>query len=591
MLLIQGWEGHLNLPICLNNVTNHERKLLTVCKTYIEQDLIHKQPYLDNVEEVIKELLAINKNKSEYHYLLGVITQMQYLNKQYKHTNEAMKISTKCVKTAYDLNSEHPIYILECNTEWGIGYQILNNVDWYHNMETKLKNSTYRKKYNAVIDEVECMFIHEYQSHLLHKIDPSIRYVQNNCINSLNKYYRKYKSILEKLRIHPINDDGKYLYIWNHLYYCKNFAVEFRMFGQIKKSLDAMMLFINTFDPNYEYLMNDCYDTRCYLIVVDCMFALGLFKQCVSFLKKVLCVISPWQKHMMFLVIACLCRAYTHYQNLSVTDIENNYIHYLHKWFCIIGNDPKAKLGVFHQFATVCLRYYRVMLQPGMDVNKIQQFATDIENIMNTYFLVWGSSSYSYFGESCFMLGNIYQYKLCNVKCGIFLYYLCILHSYPGDYMRRACVDRELKPLAYTNVMAYYNMAICLFFDKQYQLSRKLFLRIIKFTKDLKIINNCKQYVKKLRNESKKRECKFCRRRSMALKSCKGCGMNFYCSVHCQKIHWNVSHRFNCTKYWSSKKFFIDSKSLTVLDVGECELYKYVESLSGHFMMELKRYS
>eukprot|EP01084_Bolivina_argentea_P144417 253380_1 len=610
VMLIQGWYGGLNLPVFLDNISNAEIELLQKCKKYIEKDLFapatarwfdmdQKHHHFDKMQHYVEQLLTINENKSEYHYLYAMIIQMQSVNQYDCINGESLKLSSKHFKTAYTLNNQHPTYILHRATALELAH---NDENWYHDMEANLNNSDYRNKYNSIIDEVECSFIHHYHKHLLDQIDTrnGDGYIRNHyCFNSLNRYFNKYLSILKKLNMHPMIKHEKhlnydvYLFVFNHLEYCKNFAIEFRMFGQIKKALKAMNTFIKKFDNKVLCLIDA--DTKPYLLIIDCLMALGLFKQCNSFIISLLDCLN--NKSTQLLMLSYLLRTYTddiaygtelcHSGDSVCEEVING----IHDWIIQLGERQDTS-GRFQRYADyylaeISMFYFKIMRTPDIDMDTIQRYKARIESNMQEL-LLWISRVYSYFGESCFMLGIIYQYRLQNVKCAMFLYYLCILHSYE-DHIHSTFW--ELKQFAYTNIISYYNLAICVGYDKQYQLSLKLFLRIIRFTKDMSIIDKCKEYVEWLRSKIKRKTCQVCRKKRVKLRSCKGCGLNFYCSVQCQKLDWNVSHRIVCSRYWSNKKFFVDSKSITSLKLKDIDLNNHKETLSKSFIQILKFYS
>eukprot|EP01084_Bolivina_argentea_P151993 265213_1 len=59
---------------------------------------------------------------------------------------------------------------------------------------------------------------------------------------------------------------------------------------------------------------------------------------------------------------------------------------------------------------------------------------------------------------------------------------------------------------------------------------------------------------KQIKRKIKTLMCAQCNRSEKRLRVCKGCMIANYCSVLCQKLHWNKIHRNKCSRYWQSEK-------------------------------------
>eukprot|EP01084_Bolivina_argentea_P257514 433873_1 len=484
MMLLQGYNGNLNLCISMNNMKDSELNLLKQIKMYIEKDMYspsHKlciitamgnkvHRYLDEIESCCQQLLLINPNKCEYHHLyartLWVRCKSPYSGNEIVQHNEMNSLSEKHDAIAFDLDNYHPLHLMRLGTTYskfvasygldgiyGITQLLSQNMsNWCQQMEFNLKDIDFRKKYHSIIDELECKFATYFSCFISPYIPHKNR---QTAYNQINKYFIQYCDILKSSNF-KINLCSNYLFKRQHLNYCANFAHQFRLFGKFNKALSALTNFIQYFDSNYDILTESAIlDWDYVLLIIDTMLCAGKVEVADVFITE---LIEKTNDAILVLnLMPFLCKLYA--QNKSFEADVNRMAMYCN----IAKKDYDMIHSSMHYYMDVCLLYFRICKEQYTSLEKVNKYIHRIINIINQQFSI--NDSKSFFGESCFMLAFMYRKYLHNVDGASFLYYLSILYT----------VDLRI---SHSCLLSYFNLANCLYKSKQYQLSSNLFKRI-----------------------------------------------------------------------------------------------------------------
>eukprot|EP01084_Bolivina_argentea_P307498 531513_1 len=581
MLLIQGYKGALNMCVSLKNINDTELKLLKEIKGYIEdgneKDFLHPtsgttfylHPYiLDIIENCCSKLLSINPNKCEYHYLYATTLPLSL------HTLDMESLRDKHYSIGYELDNYNPWNIWKQNTSYSqhnpsYGFHGIYGVkqwlkpdylDWFEHMELNLSDSDYRKKYNLIIHETECKYLTLYACFILPYIQQNDRLT---VIQTTAEYFTRYRYIINYL-----NTKKTYLFTKNHLHYCLNFAHQFRLFGQFHKAVTVFNSFVECFDANCNYITEQAvYNVREWAhinVMVDTMLCAGDMEQCCQFIKKLIFKLSAIP-YFCLLLYTILCRIYAQNKLFGFSNVKHFVSLTLQakkNFRCKKERRPGTtnwSNSPIHYYTDICLLYLGICRNKNVnfktvnDIDCKSQIEYTINKEIDSHHPSYGwSGQTSFFAESCFMLAFIYQKFIKNNKCALFLYYLSILHS------------SEL-PISYSTIASYFNLSICLYKSKQYQLSLNVFKRLYKFSNQAEMANKTKRKIKKVKKKMRQdAKCNMCQNKqlNLKLKSCKGCLLVFYCSAKCQKKDWKKSHRYNCNRLWLDKAYFVNCKSL-----------------------------
>eukprot|EP01084_Bolivina_argentea_P008276 15490_1 len=166
LMLIQGFNGQLNLCITLKDTKPKEIQLLNTCKSFIENYASYpwptnrvvwkRHPNWEIIQRIVEELMKLN-DKSEYHYLYALIIRhnMRVLLLNSDRDEEQVQLMKGLIDkhyfAAYQLDHENPANIFYLIERDRLHVDILYS---FHQIEIKLNDRTYRKKYNYVIDEL-----------------------------------------------------------------------------------------------------------------------------------------------------------------------------------------------------------------------------------------------------------------------------------------------------------------------------------------------------------------------------------------------------------------------------------------------------
>eukprot|EP01084_Bolivina_argentea_P290550 499094_1 len=103
--------------------------------------------------------------------------------------------------------------------------------------------------------------------------------------------------------------------------------------------------------------------------------------------------------------------------------------------------------------------------------------------------------------------------------------------------------------------LSYYHIGANALKMRKYQIAFKFLKKSRNMTQDLEIINtNCKRLLQKCRKYWIQQICGYCGKKceeiSRRNRSCKGCGVVFYCSKRCSKLNWKAKHKYECDRTW-----------------------------------------
>eukprot|EP01084_Bolivina_argentea_P048757 89777_1 len=444
-------------------------------------------------------------------------------------------------------------------------------------IEIKLNDRTYREKYNYVIDELECRFIHYYCSELQKQSNYTMD-EHSSFYYALIAYFQRYCKIIKHVIPKSTSANDVYLFIENHRKYCFAFATQLREFGKWKKALQALELFTTYIDAHFHLVLKSV--DHSILMTIDIMLGLGLFQQCKAFITRLMdkiiehdpnsngqfrltlvCVICRMHAEIR-LTQSCLCQTPLETKN-EILSIQSTIYHLqkLHK-----KQEWNGKKSHTYYYSQLCLLYLQIVKSATID--SMEQQINRIKYIIHRRLrsrIIFPC----HFAEGCFMLAVIYQHKMKQIKSAAFLYYLSIIRIFDAIDFGADPYMFANAPVCHTNILAYFNLSICLYELNQYQLSLKLLKRILKFSTEMNILPMIHQQMKLVAKTLEiDVKCNYCYKNQsecIKLKSCKGCASVFYCSIDCQKRDWKSSHRLSCSKYWLNKSSFINSRSINML--------------------------
>eukprot|EP01084_Bolivina_argentea_P150412 262679_1 len=444
VITFRGLNGYLNLSIDTNGINDEDLFLLQKCKQYIEEDLFapsqhHQHLSLDNAENCIKRLLNSNNKKSEYHHLYGMIIENKCLQK-HKGRYLSPGLSQLLAKQhliAYDLNPDHPSHFLAFHDTnvWFDGDPMTISI-WYAEFEMKLHDEAYRNKYSSIIQEIECEFINTYCLFLYNESFD----ITDTYYYTLESYFDRYCLILKHLNL-CTKQNNFYVFTQNHLIYCSQFAKKFCRYRKYKKALKSMNLFVDNFDKRYHYLTtvsdpNECRDGNECRLIIDILLAMGKYYTAVVFIEDCIGILinyfedGEYRSELLYLTstltrICCDC-------SWGVEEQTND------KYFKLIATTAREQTeglimiknlwprDTLFYYSSICVMYSKIMNSRHIKQEVIEQYAQKIENIIGKN--ICKNMIYSYFAESCFMLGVIYQNFLNRVNSASVLYFTSILH-------------------------------------------------------------------------------------------------------------------------------------------------------------------
>eukprot|EP01084_Bolivina_argentea_P022477 41773_1 len=446
MMLIQGFDGKLNLCVSLNDIDDSELNLLQKIKLYIEKNTCstkrfnldltnmfeaktNPDTYLDTITQCCTELVSLNPNKYEYHCLYAVSLNAtikthgtpKEVNSSYNKSIKSLR--DKHYSIAYELDNYHPSYLMKENTiyakyneSYGLygiygiqKYLNLSKLNWFQQMELNFRDPNYRKKYDLIIDETECKWVTWYACFILPYIQQKDRLTS---AMATTDYFNRYCCILQRIKL--TIKSNNYLFIKNHLNYCLNFIHQFRLFGEFQKAVDAVNVYIY-FDPNYDHLLENAqflYQWSHVIMIVDTMLCAGKTSQCSEFIKQLIFKCSSYPYFNLNLH-NLLCRIYS--ENISFGFSDANQFVELMK----IARQNYNWNGItpfsVHYYTDICMYYLRIRKDKNINLTMINGYICHILNAMHERLEVYERPAF--FGESCFMLAFIYQKYIKNRKC------------------------------------------------------------------------------------------------------------------------------------------------------------------------------